>query len=143
MDRNKARLIENEMSVLLKPLEEKYGVNVQMRGGKFSDTCLTAKVEIAEKGTSGEVLNREATELRDHAELFNLPKDAYGKKVRVGTNEYTLIGINPRCWKAPLLGKRHDGKVYKLTINLVRAALGLPLDPNIDRFSHRNRPFDD
>jgi hypothetical protein len=143
MDRNKARLIETEMLVLLKPLEAKYGVSVRMRGGRYTDTDLMAKVEIAEKGSSGEVLNREATELRDHAELFNLPKDAYGKKVRVGQTEYTLIGINPRCWKAPLLGKRSDGKVYKLTVDLVRAALGLPIDPNIDRFRHRNSPYDD
>jgi len=143
MDRNKAQTIEREMLVLLKPLEAKYGVNVQMRGGKFSDTCLTAKVEIAEKGSSGEVLNREATELRDYAESYNLPKDAYGKKVRVGQVEYTLIGINSRCWKAPLLGKRADGKVYKLTIDLVRAALGLPINPDLDRFRHRNSPYDD
>jgi hypothetical protein len=141
MDLKKARQLEAEVIAMLKPLAEKHGMAVRLKGGTIYPSELLIKVSIAEKSESGEALTREAITLRDHAEQFGLPKDCYGKTVifnHMKNEEFVLIGIKPRSWRFPVLAKRKDGKVFKFPINTVRKSLGLTPVAEVER-----NPWDD
>lgn len=142
MDMKKARQLEGELVALLKPLAEKYNLVVKLKGGTIYPSELVSKISFAEKSEGGEALNREAILLRDHAEKFDLPKDCYGKTVKIFNHvrdeEYTLVGIAPRSWRFPVLGKRKDGKVFKFPINAIRKSLGLTPVAEVER-----NPWDD
>jgi|GEM_PF-716710 len=123
-DRSTCRLLRNELDATLKSLADKYDISIKAGGARFSSDNATFKLEIATKGSDGQVNSREKTDFEIYAGVFGFKSDDFGATFRLYGEDYTIIGLKPRSRKYPVLGKRKDGKVYKLNATDVLMAMG-------------------
>jgi len=118
----------------LKPLEDKFGISFNRKGGSFSDTSYTMKIEMAVVAADGTVLSREAEDFKRYCQLYNLEAEDLGKTF-VADDGYIwrVKGLNSRSRKYPILAERiKDGKTFKLGQRMVQKGLGRKLS-EIDR----------
>ena len=109
------RILINKLSdELLKAAQEiagKYGVTVDLKGGRFSPSEFTTKIQFNVKGENGET-NAEIEWNRYHV-IYNLQKEWFGQMCNNGKK---IIGLSRNRPKYPveLLCKK-TGKKYKTT----------------------------
>lgn len=124
MDRQLAKQIRTEIENTL----TKNGIpgcKITIKGGTIWPNAIVFKLEVAEI-QNGVALSTEATEFLDHVKVGGTdfkPEDL-GKKVRVGSEEYEVIGAK---WytKFPIIMKRtRDSKIFKFPARTALVALG-------------------
>lgn len=123
MDRKKCKELRAELETALKALGEKLGLSISVGSGTFTATCLTLKVELAEPGEDGVVMDRAAREWPLVAPYFGLPAWALGKTFVVQGKTFTVKGVNRRARTMPILADGQNGKTYKFSPASVLAAL--------------------
>lgn len=84
-----------EAIALLKPLGEKYGLQISNHGGRFTDTCLTSKFEFAIVSDTGVVMTREAKYFSLFAGDNGIDTEALGKTFTHVGDSYTVLGMKP------------------------------------------------
>lgn len=106
MDKKLCRDIAVEIEKALAPVAKKFGLVVQMRGGKYDATGYYPKVELKE-GDAGRK-NFEA-----HAASFDLLPSDFGKEFQHKGEPFTVADVKLGSDKFPILAKRvSDGKIY-------------------------------
>ena len=105
MDRNKAKLIAEDMKAALAAVAAKHGVTVKVGGGRFDDTAFTPKVEFAEAGAAEADFTR-------FAPSFGLQASSFGKAFNFNGKAYTVTGIRLNAPKQPVIATGTDGKTY-------------------------------
>lgn len=124
MTRATIELIDADIKAALEPLAEKFGIDVNVRGGTFNNDNFTAKVTFSVISEDGQVMTKEAKAFKDYAFRHGIDKDAlftvFGHKGKL----YEIIGFSPRASKYPVLAKSlRDGDTYKFPVKLVAAAV--------------------
>jgi hypothetical protein len=119
-DRQSLKAIEVDLEIALKAVADKHGIALVLGGGRFSANLYKPKIEFATKGESGEVHSRERSDFRVFAGYHGLRPDDLGKAFVYQGRRYTLEGYKHASRKAPFLGKRDDGKVFKFPVEIVK-----------------------
>lgn len=122
MDRKKANQLSKRIAELLKDLEDD-NLKVVVKGGNYSPTSLIVRVEIAEIGSSGMVMNREAEDFQALAHRFGLSPDDLGKTFISGGDEFKIIGLKRRATKRPIIAEK-DGQRFAFPARSVQFSLG-------------------
>ena len=125
MNREIVREIMTDAQAALNEVAKKYHLAAGNVRASFTDTSVKLTVEVSDVGAGGVVLSREALELQKYAEMFGLPKDAYGKEFVDAGHKYKLVGLASRRSRFPVIAERDDGKKYKLSVEHVKALLGV------------------
>jgi hypothetical protein len=125
MERSKVRELMEDVEAALKPLEAKYGVKLTGKRATYGESSVAVKVEFSSVGAGGEVVTREAEDLKRYGESFGLPKDSLGKEFEFRGQKYTVKGLAMRSRRFPVLAERRDGKGFKFPVNAVRKGMGL------------------
>ena len=133
MDRNKCRLMQEALAGFLTEFEKRFDVVVRVGNAKFSDASATIKVECAEKNAAGQAMTEDvrkkqrfAEYLKRDAEMYGLPKDAFGMKFKFRGEEYEAIGINPHARKNILIVKNtRNGTEYVMPTGFMLDGLGM------------------
>ena len=114
-----------EIESALKPVSERYGINIRTGNISYSANQCSIKLECSVLGEDGDPVHKEADTFLMWADLLGMKKEDLNKKFRVGTKEYILIGYAPRKSKYPFVVKSTaDGKMYGLAESSVKKALG-------------------
>ena len=118
MDRNKVRELRTVLEAALKDIAP--GLIVSVGNATFSVSDVTFKVKVVEAGNPEEALK---VEWAKSCRFFGLTPEDFGCTVLVGATPYTLVKINSRSPKNPFIGKRADGKMFKLGYWVVQPML--------------------
>jgi hypothetical protein len=100
----------NLRDAIVKALEgvaTEHGLTVHVGGGTYSEYTFAPKVEFSCTTEAGAPAG-----FAYDAELLGLPRDAWGKTFTQRGEEYTIVGINLRARKYPVLAKSSSG-TYK------------------------------
>lgn len=110
----------------MKKIEDEYGVHFERKGGSFSETNYTLKLEASVVSQDGIVLSREAEEFKRYCQLYNLETEDLGRTFKDTTGtEWKVVGLSSRSNKYPIMAKRiADGKNFKLGQRMVQQGLG-------------------
>ena len=108
MNKPACQVIKNAILKALKEVESEYGVKIDTKGGRFTDTSFTFPMEISVI-KNGKVLSKEATAFSELAELYGFKKTDLGRTFKSRVNIYEITGISTRNRKYKLLAKRSDG----------------------------------
>ena len=113
-----AKQLAKECEDALKAVAERHGLTVAYKGGRFTSSTFTPKLEFATPGNDREAFEREASWVGLEATDFN--------KVFVYLGEsYKIMGINMRARRYPINVKRlSDGQSMKFTEQAVLRGLG-------------------
>jgi len=122
-DRAQCAEMSERINTALRPLADELGVAIVLRGGTFTHTNFTCKVEIAIKATDGVVLSREATTFQRFAHSIGLDPGLLGKTFRHNGKEYTLLGMSAHRGRLPVIASDSSGQRYKLSVSAVLAGV--------------------
>lgn len=127
-DREQLKVLSAEMKNALQEVADRFGLSVELLGGKFTATEFTSRVQfgIRSTDTSGRTLDVNAVAFKNSAVLFGLkPAMLFGTFVH-GRKTFQIIGLQPRRRANPVLGKDTvTGKTFIFPVSAVLDAVQL------------------
>ncbi|MDD3225863.1 MAG: hypothetical protein PHX70_14385 [Clostridium sp.] len=95
MEKSKAIKINEEVTSMLKTIEEKYGVSLKTSGRTYDNESVNMKITFVETSNGESV---EEKEFNENCELLGLSKSDYNKVVTIFNGKsYKIVGIKPRA----------------------------------------------
>ena len=116
--------IREEVNALLKPLEEKFSVKMELGRATYSHNNFTFKLEGSRIGDDGSVVTKEAEAFKMLAKMYGLEAEDLGKTFKTQGKEFTITGLSTKSNKFPIQAKGSDGKSYKFPAESVKLFLG-------------------
>lgn len=109
-----------DLSKVVKELEEKYGVTIKPGKITYSDAAFDIKLIVTKEGR-----NVEQEDFLKYCSYYGFSKDDLGKKITLDGDEYVITGMKPSRRKFPIvIQSLNSGKSMLATIDSVRKALG-------------------
>ncbi len=102
-------------------LEQKYSFTLRLGKITYSDTEFRTPLT-ATKVIEGKT--PEQVQFEEHAALFGLKPEDFGKTFTVDGKEYRLIGLRPSAPAWPVIGRRADGKPFKFKGAVLKQIIG-------------------
>ena len=117
--RNRAdrKALRDDIEQALQAVADKHGLTVTVGGGSYTDHTFAPKMEFSCTTSSGAPAG-----FAFDAELIGIPVDCYGKTFTRAGEEYTIVGINLRARKYPVLAKTNSG-TYKFPADTIARLL--------------------
>lgn len=124
MNRDLARAISQDVLAALDAVAKKHNVAFSNKGGRFSSSCLTMKIEAAVIGASGTAETQERTAFKLQAKFFQLDPAWLDMTFAFGGEDYTIVGLNTKAYKSPVLATQaSNGKTYKFKAEHVESMM--------------------
>lgn len=129
-----------EIQAVLDMIRDEYGVRMEIGGISFQKGKFTTRLT----GYCGE--NAEKSQVDHHLEgyeqtfnlfctSYGLQKEHLGKTVQLDGKGYSIVGLNRKSAKYPIMTMREDGKLFKFGVVMTRQLLGIKA-PIFYRFGH-------
>jgi len=129
LDRPAVKLIADDIMEALKAVAAKHNIVFSYKGGNFTASNCTYKVEAAVVGESGAVASREYEQYKQYCNMYNLKPEWLDQTFKLAGDTFTIIGLNPRKHKNPVLCKKaSNGKTYIFTPDDVRLRMQSSVD---------------
>ncbi len=126
LDRTTVKSIADDVMTALEAVAAKHGIKFSYKGGRFSSTNVTYKIEAATIGDGGVVVTGERDAFTKHAELFGLKSEWLDKTFNQGGHVYTIVGLSTRKHKNPVMCKQaSNGKTYIFPVDLIKLYMNL------------------
>ena len=125
LDKYSVKQLSDAIMANLAPLETQFGVKIAYKGGRFSASNVTFKVEASIVGASGEVMSAEREAYKHSAFFYGLKPEWLNQSFSFAGNTYTIDGLKTRCHKSPVMVIRKDGKRFKMSARMVVDAFKL------------------
>jgi len=107
----------------LQPLAKELNLRIIAKGGSIGETSVIVRIEVAEEGEDGVILNREAEDFKALAAVYDLSPDDLGRKFKDSTGKtFQIVGLKSRSSKYPILATS-GGKRYKFPVETVKGYL--------------------
>lgn len=131
-DRATCKMLGKKVEEALAPLAKELGIRFDYRGGRFSNSAMTMKLDASTISVDGTVNSKEADTFKQMATFYGLkPEDLNAEFTSRGT-KYIIKGLNCRAHKMPILATRvYDGVGFKFPVDSVLRALGRPTKSSI------------
>lgn len=123
MDRAEARRIATAIEKAVQPVALAYGLQIKVKGGRFSTTTYTAKVECSEL-QDGVAQTGQRVDFLAMCDAYGLESEHLDTAFQVRGETYRITGLAPSRRRYPVIAERmSDGKAYKFAADTVVAAL--------------------
>lgn len=112
--------ITTDLNEAIKPVAEKYGLQIKIDQTNFSLKNATTKLQIAVI-EDGQAVTREVQDYLEHHQDLGLKLEWLNREFEVLGKKYFLLGLKTKSTKYPLLARSlDDGKTYKLPVRSVK-----------------------
>lgn len=137
MQNNDWNKFAKDIEAALKEVGDQYGIDLRVKGNfRYSlegTGSVAFKMEAHNRGKGGETVDPFIADLEkgfaNYAYRYNL-EGQLGAEFKANGASYTVIGMKPRSKTRPIVVKRKDGKMFKMTAETVQRGLGLEVTPN-------------
>ncbi len=109
MDKKLATIIQNEAAAALLAIAEKHGMTVKPHGGTLADISMILKFEF-KTADSDAIKGAEKREFEQYASLFGLEADDYGATFFANGQTFTLVALDLKRRKFPIIVENAQGK---------------------------------
>lgn len=121
-DRKMCRMVGDQIVAQLETWAEDHGVEIHRDGGSFESGYFDMKLRISTV-QDGIAQTPERADFESMAEFYGLKPEWLDATFQWGGDQYTIVGLKTRAKKYPVLGRRTDGKTFKFTLGIVKAAM--------------------
>ena len=124
MDRAEAKRIASAIDKALEPVALAHGLQIVVKGGRFSTTTCTAKVECSELDRDGVAQTGQRIDFLAVCDAYGLKSEHLDAAFQVRGETYRITGLSPNRRRYPVSAVRvRDGKAYKFAADTVVHAL--------------------
>jgi hypothetical protein len=130
LDRQNVKTISEDVMDALKSVALKHGVQFSYKGGRFSSSNVTYKIEAAVVGDGGVVESSERKDFILYATSYGLKPEWLDTKFTQSGKEFTIVGLSTRKHKNPVLCKQtSNGKTYIFSAEMIKLYRPIELTP--------------
>jgi hypothetical protein len=133
ISKDQCKAIDADVRAALASVMEKHGLEMTKTSSAYG-MSYGFKFDAVPQAEDGATYNPNSPEAQTYeilAESYGLPADGLGKTVRMMGKTFTIIGLNHRAPKFPVLARcEEDGRNYKLSAPSVVRNLGLAKLPS-------------
>ena len=123
-DKQSLRSLRPQIEAALKSIEKELKVKFSLGSCRFTSENATFKLEVATVSKGGKVASVEATAFKEFASLYNLkPSDLGRSFTSFSGQSFTIIGLNTRKSKYPIIAKDNRDRRFKFSSESVVTAL--------------------
>lgn len=119
MDRERARVLRERIQETLDGLAAELDVRIIVDHGTYSPNNCVYKLQVAEF-QNGQAMTREAEAFKRLANLYGVDLEALGKTFQWRGHEFTVVGLNTRRVKYPILADSAEGRRFKFPMDVLR-----------------------
>lgn len=125
-DKQSCRTLAIAVEEALQKVAKEFGVSIKRKGGSYSPTNYTVKIEASIIGKGGIVISREAEDFKSYCQMYNLKPTDLGKTFTSDDGvKYKIKGLSTRSRKYPIIVKNlNNGKTFKFPERMVQRSLG-------------------
>jgi hypothetical protein len=109
MDKKLAKLVQDEAVAALEAIAARHGMTVRAHGGSLADISIILKFEF-KTADSTAIAAAEKAEFERYAALFGLEPSDYGAKFVINGKTYSLIALDLKRRKFPIIAVDETGK---------------------------------
>ena len=119
-DRKNLKALRQDMNDVLKAVELRYGIKINVGNASFSDNEVTFKTKCNTIGEGGKAQTKEANQWKLYAELNGVGQFSVGDRITIQGQVFSIEGWNTRAKKSPVMIKDiTTGKSYKCSKNVL------------------------
>lgn len=119
-DRKNLKALRQDMNDVLKAVELRYGIKINVGNASFSDNEVTFKTKCNTIGEGGKAQTKEANQWKLYAELNGVGQFSVGDRITIQGQVFSIEGWNTRAKKSPVMIKDiATGKSYKCSKNVL------------------------
>ena len=119
-DRKNLKALRQDMNDVLKAVELRYGIKINVGNASFSDNEVTFKTKCNTLGEGGKAQTKEANQWKLYAELNGVGQFSVGDRITIQGQVFSIEGWNTRAKKSPVMIKEvATGKSYKCPKNVL------------------------
>ena len=119
-DRKNLKALRQDMNDVLKAVELRYGIKINVGNASFSDNEVTFKTKCNTIGEGGKAQTKEANQWKLYAELNGVGQFSVGDRITIQGQVFSIEGWNTRAKKSPVMIKDiATGKSYKCPKNVL------------------------
>ena len=113
LNRANVKAISDDIMEALKAVSLKYGVKFSYKGGSFSPSNATYRIEAAIVGNDGVAETRERKDYQIYCYQYGLKPEWLDKSFNHISDKYTIVGLSTRKSKNPVLCRNErSGKTF-------------------------------
>lgn len=113
-DRSAANALTKEVLADLEALCKRHGLTVANKGGRFTASNFTLKLEFATKNEDGVAQTKEVSDWAVWCYQYGFKPEHLNQEFKHGSDTYVIHGVKTRSTKFPIIARRKDnGKLYK------------------------------
>ncbi|MBC6987924.1 hypothetical protein [Alteromonas sp. BZK5] len=128
-NKNNLQDLRTKLNDAVSSVSEEFGIVIDL--GRISYSPEEAAVRLTMTAVSNNQRHGESPEdvklrmeFEKYAHSFGLNPADFGRQVKVGDDEFKIVGIKPRRSRFPIVGMcLNTGKVFKLTLGSVKSQL--------------------
>lgn len=122
LTRDEVRDLRTNLQTALASVSAAVGFKLTLGSATFGDT-VTFKLECAPIAENGKVVDQNEVNFKRWASAYGLKETDLGRSFHSNGWVFTLVGIDPRKPKFPILARRTDGKTFKFQPQQVQRSL--------------------
>lgn len=113
MTRENVSTLAADLKRTLEQFAKEHGVEFQYMGGKFDDATFTPRILF--KDVEGQ-----ASAFRRNCNLVGMKPEDHGRTFNHGGRTYTIIDLNFKSRRRPVICKSADGKTWNFPVEMVQ-----------------------
>jgi len=122
IDRAACRKIRDDLEGWMETFGEELGIVVELGNARFTPESVTFKLKVRIADEDG-LKSMSQLEFEAHAASFGFKAEDYERKFKSRGKLITIVGLKPRSYKYPILGRNAYGTVYKYAASTVLATI--------------------
>lgn len=121
LNKDALRLLRVDLNKALEEVAAKHNIILEVGNASFTANNATFKLHVMTKaeGVETKADAEEAKMKKDFEQyhrMFGIDADALGKKIKSREKTFTVIGLDTKKRKYPIIARDEQGKQYKLSI---------------------------
>lgn len=123
-DKKNLKALRQDMNDVLKAVELRYGIQINVGNASFSDNEVTFKTKCNTLSEGGKAQTKEAQNWKLYAELNGVGQFSIGDRITIQGQVFTIEGWNTRAKKSPVMIKDiATGKTFKCAKRVLEGKL--------------------
>ena len=123
LNRQVLKMITDEIESAIAHIGKKYDVEIKYKSGSFTPSNASLKFTVNTISDNGDSITKETSDFVRYAKFYGFSVDDLNKTFNYCNEKYTVVGLKASSKKYPILCKREDGKMFKMTAQTVKALL--------------------
>ena len=123
MDRSQVLILRDWLTDHLDAFRRETGLDVKLGKGQYTDSNVVFQLILSEVSDGGKVMTPEASKFKAQCEKYNLHPSELFQKFSWHGRTFTVVGLNTRKRRRPVMCRRDDGTPFSFPAEAVRTAL--------------------